>query len=235
MPAIALAAARGPAGAGTAAAGRVAAGLLALLGAVLVLGPRLLTQALPLAHSVAAAIPPASFAVGITLLAAAALVALAARSGTPALGLTGYALPVIALPFVTAPLLRAVGDDRSAAAIAQAVAERGARVAGLAVGAYPPSLPFYFRPTIPVSATGAEEPTRNHIHEDHSRLRALPRSPLLPAHFWLEVLARCAAPTVFVTHDGLPGPRTWLQAALPLLADNGHYSAYGPCTPRGNG
>jgi len=232
MPAIALAAARVLARDGIAAAGRVAAGLLALLGAVLVLGPRLLTQALPLAHSVAAAIPPASLAVGITLLAAAALVALAARSGTPALGLTGYALPVIALPFVTAPLLRAVGDDRSAAAIARAVAGRGAV---LAVEAYPPSLPFYLRRTIPVSTTGAEELTSNYIAEYHLRLRALPGSPLLPAHFWLEVLARCAAPTVFVTHDGLPGPRTWLQAALPLLADNGHYSAYGPCTPQESG
>jgi len=223
---------------GIAAAGRLAAGLLALLGAVLVLAPRLLTQALPLAHSVAAAIPPAAVAVGIALLVAAALVALAVRSGTPALGLTGYALPVIALPFVTAPLLRAVGDDRSAAAIAQAVAGRGAAGAGgavLAVEAYPPSLPFYLRHTIPVSTTGAEELTSNYIAEYHSRLRALPGSPLLPAHFWLEVLARCVTPTVFVTHDGLPGPRTWLQAALPLLADNGHYSAYGPCKPRGNG
>jgi len=228
MPAIALAAARVLARDGIDAAGRVAAGLLALVGASLMLGPRLLTQSLPLAPSVAAAIPAASFAVGIALVAAAALVALAARSGTPALGLAGYALPVIALPFVTAPLLRAVGDDRSAAAIARGVAGRGAV---LAVEAYPPSLPFYLRRTIPVSTTGAEELTSNYIAAYHLRLRALPGSPLLPPHFWLEVLARCAAPTVFVTHDGLPGPRTWLQAALPLLADNGHYSAYGPCRP----
>ncbi len=228
MPAIALAAARVLARDGIDAAGRVAVGLLALVGASLMLGPRLLTQSLPLAPSVAAAIPAASFAVGIALVAAAALVALAARSGTPALGLAGYALPVIALPFVTAPLLRAVGDDRSAAAIARGVAGRGAV---LAVEAYPPSLPFYLRRTIPVSTTGAEELTSNYITAYHLRLRALPGSPLLPPHFWLEVLARCAAPTVFVTHDGLPGPRTWLQAALPLLADNGHYSAYGPCRP----
>src|SRR3989449_537727 len=138
MPAIALAAARVLARDGIDAAGRVAAGLLALVGASLILGPRLLTQSLPLAPSVAAAIPAASFAVGIALVAAAALVALAPPPGSP---------------------------------------------------------------------------------------------PLRPPHFWLEVLARCAAPTVFVTHDGLPGPRTWLQAALPLLADNGHYSAYGPCRP----
>ncbi len=228
MPAIALAAARVLARDGIDAAGRVAVGLLALVGASLMLGPRLLTQSLPLAPSVAAAIPAASFAVGIALVAAAALVALAARSGTPAIGLAGYALPVIALPFVTAPLLRAVGDDRSAAAIARGVAGRGAV---LAVEAYPPSLPFYLRRTIPVSTTGAEELTSNYITAYHLRLRALPGSPLLPPHFWLEVLARCAAPTVFVTHDGLPGPRTWLQAALPLLADNGHYSAYGPCRP----
>ena len=228
MPAIALAAARVLARDGIDAAGRVAVGLLALVGASLMLGPRLLTQSLPLAPSVAAAIPAASFAVGIALVAAAALVALAARSGTPAIGLAGYALPVIALPFVTAPLLRAVGDDRSAAAIARGVAGRGAV---LAVEAYPPSLPFYLRRTIPVSTTGAEELTSNYIAAYHLRLRALPGSPLLPPHFWLEVLARCAAPTVFVTHDGLPGPRTWLQAALPLLADNGHYSAYGPCRP----
>src|SRR2546425_386836 len=138
-------------------------------------------------------------------------------------------------PLAPAPLLRAVGDARRAAAIARAVAGGGGGGGVLAVEASPPSLPFYLRHTIPVSTTGAEELTSNYIAEYHSRLRALPGSPLLPAHFWLEVLARCVTPTVFVTHDGLPGPRTWLQAALPLLADNGHYSAYGPCKPRGNG
>src|SRR2546425_9571639 len=62
-------------------------------------------------------------------------------------------------------------------------------------------------------------PPRSTLFPYTTLFRSLPGSPLLPAHFWLEVLARCVTPTVFVTHDGLPGPRTWLQAALPLLAD----------------
>jgi 4-amino-4-deoxy-L-arabinose transferase-like glycosyltransferase len=233
MPAIALAAARVLTREGIAAAWRGAAGLLAAVGAVLMLRPRFLTEPLPLTAAQAAAIPGAAVAVGVALVAAAALVAFAAHSAPPrlTLGLAGYALPVITLPFATGPLLSTVGDDRSAAAIAQAITGSGAGDAVLAVLAYPPSLPFYLRRTVPVSTADARELTSNYIAAYHDRLRALPGSPLLPSDSWRDVLARCAVPTVFVTHDTLPGPRLRLREALPLIADNGRYSAYGPCRP----
>jgi 4-amino-4-deoxy-L-arabinose transferase-like glycosyltransferase len=237
MPAIALAAAWVLTREGIAAAWRAAVGLLAAVGALLMLRPRFLTEPLPLTAAQAAAIPGAAVAVGVALVAAAALIAFAAHSAPPrlALGLAGYALPVITLPFATGPLLSTVGDDRSAAAIAQAITGSGAGDAVLAVLAYPPSLPFYLRRTVPVSTADARELTSNYIATYHDRLRALPGSPLLPGDSWREVLARCAVPTVFVTHDTLPGPRLRLREALPLIADNGRYSAYGPCQPRADG
>jgi hypothetical protein len=100
------------------------------------------------------------------------------------------------------------------------------------VGAYPPSLPFYLtRPVAVATATGAEL-TSNYIADNVERLRASPGSPLLPAGYWREALARCLAPTVFLTEAGDRDARAVLDRAVPLLAADSHYAAYGPCRVR---
>ena len=45
------------------------------------------------------------------------------------------------------------------------------------------------------------------------------------------ILGRCPVPTVFVTGAGNREVRDTLGAALPLLAADSHYAAYGPCAP----
>jgi hypothetical protein len=129
--------------------------------------------------------------------------------------------------------LSAVGEDRSSAAVASAtgVALERAGKSGAVLGvlAYPPSLPFYLtRPVAVATATGAEL-TSNYIADNVERLRAPAGSPLLPAGYWREALARCPVPTVFLTDAGNRDARAVLDRALPLLAADGHYAAYGPC------
>jgi len=63
------------------------------------------------------------------------------------------------------------------------------------------------------------------------RFRSIPGSPLLPAGYWREALARCPMPTVFLTGAGHREARAALGAALPLLAADDHYAVYGPCQP----
>src|ERR1041385_8481384 len=112
-----------------------------------------------------------------------------------------------------------------------ALQRAGGTGAVLGVLAYPPSLPFYLgRPVAVATATGAEL-TSNYIADNVERLRAAPGSPLLPAGYWREALGRCPVPTVFVTGAGNREVRESLGAALPLLAADSHYAAYGPCTP----
>src|SRR2546422_26825 len=72
---------------------------------------------------------------------------------------------------------------------------------------------------------------RSYIADNVERFRSLPGSPLLPAGYWREALARCPMATVFLTGAGHREVRAALGAALPLLAADDHYAAYGPCEP----
>src|SRR5205807_4734387 len=65
-----------------------------------------------------AAVPPTALALGVVLLAGAGLIWLGTRLRRPTLTAFALAAAVIAVPLAGAPLLEAVGDDRSAAALA---------------------------------------------------------------------------------------------------------------------
>jgi 4-amino-4-deoxy-L-arabinose transferase-like glycosyltransferase len=226
MPAFALAAARALTLHGVASGWKAHAGFAVALAAALFTIPLWLTRGLPLTAAELAAIPPTARAVAVALLASATLVVLAVRRSRLALAATGYAVVVLALPFVGADMLRAVGDDRSAAALANAV--RGRAVLGVLT--YPPSLPFYLQRQVPVSTPHGRELTSNFIADYVDEYRLVPGSPLLPADAWLSVLAECREPTVFVTRPVDRHVRDAL-AFLPVLFQDKRYLAYGPCTP----
>lgn len=235
MPAFALAAARNLTTAGPNIAWRPYVALATLFGILLVVLPRMLLGTVPLTAAERAAIPPAALALGIVLLVSAACIGVAEARRSTGLAVLGYAIVVMAIPFAAAPVMAAVGDDRSAATLSAAIHaadEPQAEVLGIA--AYPPSLPFYLHRTIAVATARAEELTSNYIASYQDRLRALPDSPLRSENSWMDVLDSCPAPTVFVTRAGNASVRARL-AALPLLIDDGHYAAYGPCRPRPRG
>jgi 4-amino-4-deoxy-L-arabinose transferase-like glycosyltransferase len=230
MPAFALAAARTLSRDGPRVAWRTYAALAAALG----LGLASLTLWLPapidLTPAERAAIPGTALAIGIALIASAVLVTLGAHWERLSFGATGYALVVLTIPLASAPLLEAVGDDRSAATLAAVIhnTDRGG-TAVLGIAAYPPSLPFYLRHTVPVATSTGRELTSNFIADYADRFRALPDSPLEPRDAWVNVLARCPQPTVFITRTGDTTTRAALERVLPLLVVQGRYAAYGPC------
>jgi 4-amino-4-deoxy-L-arabinose transferase-like glycosyltransferase len=227
MPAFALAAARALTLNDVAGGWKAHAASAIALAVTLFTIPLWLPRGLPLTAAELAAIPPTARAVAVSLLASAALVALARRRADLTLAAGGYAVVVLALPLVGADLLRAVGDDRSAVALANAV--RGRAV--LAVSAYPPSLPFYLQRQVPVATAHGRELTSNFIADYVDQFRVAPGSPLLPPDAWRAVLAECREPTVFVTRPVDRHVRDSL-ASLPLLFQDGRYVAYGPCTAR---
>src|SRR5207247_9777146 len=90
---------------------------------------------------------------------------------------------------------------------------------------------FYLGRPVAVAMATASELTSNYIAQYHEQYRTVPGSPLLPAGAWREALARCPLPTVFVATANNRDVRAALGAALPLLAADNHYAAYGPCRP----
>jgi len=122
-------------------------------------------------------------------------------------------------------LTPAVGEDRSAFALAAAVRDKGVIVG---VGAYPPSLPFYLRRHIFVSTETGRELTSTFIADYVERLRFHEGSPLLSGIVWATLRDQCAQPTVFVFRAN-DGDRRATMTGLPLLYEDGRYAAYGPC------
>jgi hypothetical protein len=228
MPAFALAAGRLLARDGIAAAWRSSAGLATVLALTLVSAALWLPATIRLTPAERAAIPQTAVALGVALLAGAGLLWIAARRGRLVLGATGYALGVMIVPLAAGRLLVAVGDDRSAAPLADAIRSSGAPGL-LGIAAYPPSLPFYLRRQIDVATETGRELTSNYIADHVAEFRALPGSPLKPAGVWREVLARCPEPTVFIVRTGDRATRAALDSALPTLIVHERYAAYGPC------
>jgi len=227
MPAFAFAAARSWTRAGTTVPWRAYVVLAVVLGLLLVSLTLWMPAPISLTSAERAAIPPTALALGLVLLASAPLVWLGVRLARPALAAAACAVTVIAIPFVSGRLLRAVGDDRSAAALAAAAGDRG-EVLGIA--AYPPSLPFYLRRRVSLASATGREFTSTFIADYVERFRDQPDTPLLPPLAWRPIVERCPTPTVFVTRTGDRDTRGALAAGgLPLLYEDGRYAAYGPC------
>src|SRR6266568_962715 len=229
IPALALAATRTLVAGGSHTAARAYVGVATIAGLALVALTRWLPAPITLTPAEKAAIPPTAVALGIVVLCSAVFVGLGALTRRPRTTIFGYAAVVMAIPFLSGRLLVAVGEDRSSAAVASATAAALERSGGtgavLGVLAYAPSLPFYLGRPIAVATETGRELTSNYIADNVERFRSLPGSPLLPAGYWREALARCPMPTVFLTG---PGQR---EVRAALLAADDHYAAYGPCEP----
>ncbi len=238
FPAFALAAAWNLTRHGHRLAWRWTAALLVGCGAALLTLPWWLPAPVRMTPETRAAIPATAMALGGATVLAAALLAIAARRVRPGLAGLAYALPVLAVPLISTRLMRAVGDERSAArlaAVVTAALEDAAGSAGagdvMGIAAYPPSLPFYLARAVPVATATGRELTSNWIAARAAQYRERPGTPLLPADAWREVLVRCPRPTVFIARSGAPDTRAELAATLPVLAVETRYAAYGPCRP----
>ncbi|MEE8191222.1 MAG: phospholipid carrier-dependent glycosyltransferase [Gemmatimonadales bacterium] len=204
-----------------------AAGLL-LIGVGLLIAGKSIPGLVPATPAVAQAIPGTALALGLVCIAAgiAGWVAASRRE----VALIALCLPVAAIPFVSRGLMDAIGNDRSAAALAEAVN----RVAGpqtqvVGVHAFPLSLPFYLRRTIVLSTADGSELTSNYLLEHYREWRGTPGTPLRHPDWWLEALASCERPRVFVARADDDATLQTLARELPLLAHTRKYVAYGPC------
>lgn len=206
---------------------RPAAVVLALLGGFLMLVRSHIAAWVPATPDVAAAIPRTAVVLGAVCLVAAGITWLAAPRRT--LALLALTLPVAAIPLASRGLMDAIGDDRSSAALAEAIApvlSPASRVIG--VEAFPLSLPFYLDRVIVLSSRDAAELTSNYLVR-HPEVWQAPDSPLRDVAWWRTAAIECARPSVFVVEQGHDAAHRWLADRLPLLGASRKYAAYGPC------
>ena len=228
VPGIALLAAHVSRARGKIGGARTAAAGLLLMGLVLAVTPYVMPHMTHVSADVEHAMPPTAFVLGGVSLAAGALLWwVRARYDTALLLL---ALPTAAVPLTSTGLMRAIGRERSSAALA--AASRPALAPGdavLAIHTLPLSLPFYLRHQVLVATATGAALTSNYLVRDIALWRAAPNSPLRPADAWLDAVATCGHIRVFVARAGDARLRALLAAKLPLLAETPKYAAYGPC------
>lgn len=236
LPAIALAAGYGLSRQGLALGAKAYVPIACVLGLGLITLTVWFPAPISLTPAEKGAMPTVALALGLVLVASGLTVALAIRRDTPSLGAAAYAAIVIAIPVFGGTLLRTVGEDRSSASLADAVAAAlsqsaaaGAPAQVVGIGAFIPSLPFYLRRIIPVATATGKELTSTYIADYAEQFRTVSGSPLLAADAWRDLLARCPLPTIFIARAADRDVRTALHGRLPLLAEDGRFAAYGPC------
>ena len=228
VPGIALLAAHLARARGRFAGARTAAAGLMVIGLLLAAAPSVVPRLTHVSGDIEQAVRPTALALATVSLAAGALLWRLRERYDAALLL--LALPTAAVPLAGTGLLRAIGRERSSAALAAAIRPAlPAHAEVLAIHTLPLSLPFYLRrPVLVATATGAEL-TSNYLVQDIARWRDAPDSPLRRADAWLDAATTCGRARVFVTRAGDGGLRAVFAAKLPLLAETPKYAAYGPC------
>lgn len=199
---------------------------LALLGLSL-LGARTgIAGLVPASASVAREIPFVAALLGAaSALAGVAATTLARRPGA---SIAALAAPVLVIPLLSGDLMRAIGRERSAIGLAQAIDRAGlSAVEIVGIQAFPLSLPFYARRPITLSTDRAEELTSNYVtrHPEIFRRAGI----LRPADWWRQALTECTRPRLFVARSTDREVREVLDGGLPLIAETRKYAIYGPC------
>ena len=207
---------------------RLASAILCALGGIVLVAPHILPTSVPVTKQTSAAIAGVALGLGLVTLMAGVLGLFFSRR--PAVVLLAFSLPVISIPFVSQPLMRAIGSQRSAAELAAAIQSvRTPDTEIIGIEAFPLSLPFYLRTTLILSTADASELTSNYIEETYERRLTEGYPTFRSANWWLAALNECTKPRVFVVRRDDHPTREVLDQRVPLRAENRKYAAYGPC------
>jgi len=201
---------------------------LALVGVFFLVASTKISGWVPASPAVASSIPVTAVVLGISCCVAAVVAWCgAANRGATLLALS---LPVATIPFASAGLMGAIGQDRSAEDLAIAIrhaAGDGAEIVGVRV--FPPSLPFYADRTITLSTADGSELTSNYLVRDIEAWKAAPGTTVRDVDWWREAVTNCTTSRVFVvSRDDTPS-MAFLAGALPMIVSTRKYVAYGPC------
>lgn len=204
-----------------------AAPALGILGVFFIAVSGEIANWMSLRPAVAAAVPRTAIFLGAACILGGAG-AWAARRHRELLLLT-LSLPVAWIPVSATRLMDAVGTERSAAQMAQAIdAAGGEESTVIGVAVFPLSLPFYLRRPVILATEDGSELTSNYLLR-HYATWADRTEFLRPAEWWRDRLLHCARTTFFVVSTDDVDRRRVLDSSVDLLMDTGRYAVYGPC------
>ena len=220
MPAIALLVARIWAEART----RAAAIVTVVFGGVLLAAP-LIFHRTKMKPEVAAVADDVAVALGVAF-ALGGLVALFAKRRE--LVLIALTIPVIAMPALADPLMRALGERRSTKSfVAELQPHLRPDTEVIGVEAFTGSMAFYLRRPITIVSEDGSELTSNYILRRYHRFSTNPASPLKPLPYFERSLVS-SDPRVYVLRNKDAQRRTLLESrGWRVVADGTHHVAYG--------
>lgn len=168
--------------------------------------------------------PYTAVALGCALAIGGALALFGKRRDLVLIGLT---IPVIAMPLLTAPLLRAIGERRSAKSFVEELAPRvtpETQIVG--VEAFTGSMAFYLRRPIVVVSEDASELTSNYLIRSYEKFATNPASTLKPMPYFARSLAS-NGPRIYIVRDKDAQHRALLESrGWQPVADGAHHVAY---------
>jgi len=145
------------------------------------------------------------------------------------LALIALTLPIIALPVLANPMLRAIGERRSAKSfVAELQPHLDAQTQVIGVEAFSGSLRFYLRRPVTLVTEDASELTSNYLMRRYERFLRTPRTPLRPLSWLDRSLADCCTSRVYIVRLKDTKWRKKLEErGWRAVADGGHFVAYG--------
>ena len=179
---------------------------------------------------------PARFAATAFAVAFLAGGVVAVLSRSRKLALIALSMPMVAIPLLSAPLLHAVAERRSAKSLVAAFSRQvPPQTDVIGVEAYTGSMGFYLGRPIVIATDDASELTSNYILRRYDRFAARPGSPVKPVSWFMQNLDTCCAPRVYVVRDDDPHHHRLLESrGARLLVAGTHYFAYAYAGPPGS-
>ncbi|HEV7238245.1 MAG TPA: glycosyltransferase family 39 protein [Thermoanaerobaculia bacterium] len=220
MPAIALLVARIWSEART----RAAAIVVVLFGGVLLAAPFFFHRT-KMKPEIAAVADDTALALGVAFALGGVVALFAKRREIVLVALT---LPIIVLPALADPLMRAVGERRSTKSfIAELQPHLTSRTEVIGVEAFTGSMAFYLRRPVTIVSEDGSELTSNYILRRYDRYVSNPAAPLKPLAYFERSLVS-SAPRVYVLRDKDARRRAVLESrGWRMVADGAHHVAYG--------
>ena len=202
---------------------RAAAIIVAAFGVLLLVAP-LFFHRTKMKPEIAGVADETAIALGIAFAAGGAIALFAKRRELVLVALT---LPIVAIPIAADPLMRAVGERRSAKSFAAELRPHlTPRSEVIGVEAFTGSLAFYLQRPIIVATEDASELTSNYLVRRYERFTSNPASPLKPLSYFERSLAS-TTPRVYVVRNDDADRRALLESrGWRVVADGAHHVGY---------
>jgi hypothetical protein len=202
---------------------RGAAVVTALFGGILLAAP-LVFHRTKMKPEVAAVADGVAIALGIAFVVGGAIALFAKRRE---LALVALTIPVIALPALSDPLMRALGERRSAKSfVAELEPHLNARTEVIGVEAFTGSMAFYLERPITIVSEDGSELTSNYILRRYEMFSTNPASTLKPLPYFERSLSS-NEPRVYVLRNKDAERRALLEArGWRVVADGAHHVGY---------